>query len=71
MQAVQIVNQAIWLDPERYGEQHAKQVEAASDREVHKDYLRLMRAHGRRERQSKFLGDQPHNKRMRLGALSR
>jgi hypothetical protein len=77
VQALQIVNQAIWRDLESYGEQlswlgvpgdtgffryypavlgtaHAKRVEAAIDREIHREYLRLKRksarARGKRKR---------------------
>jgi hypothetical protein len=74
IQALQIVNQAIWRDLEPYeeklswvgepgdtgffryypatllGVKHANQVEAAIDREIQKDYLRLKRAHTRRKR---------------------
>lgn len=70
VQALQIVNQAIWRDLEIYGEQvswlgepgntgffryypnllgseHTARVEAAIDREVHKEYVRLKRRHDR------------------------
>jgi hypothetical protein len=76
IQALQIVNQAIWRDLEPYeeklswvgepgdtgffryypatmGVKHARQVEAAIDREIHKEYLRLKRAHNRRKRRPK------------------
>lgn len=83
VQALQIVNQAIWRDlephqqqlsvlgepgdtgffrffPTLFGVAHAKRLEAAIDRETHKEYLRLKRRH-----------DQARRKRRRTRAPSR
>jgi hypothetical protein len=90
VQALQIVNQAIWRDLEPYGEKlswvgepgdrgffryypaylgtkHARQVEAAIDREIHKEYLRLKRRSARARGGTSAAGNlrrQPPNKRM-------